>query len=98
MGKRRKKSDEFITIVSELIECFWQVGAVVTIILCIATGVLLDWAIGKNSVQSFEVSELGFAVLQNIGWVHYLFPLAAGLFALYFAGITYRSYLKERRI
>ena len=97
MGKRKSVLDQFIEALFELTGYFWQVGAVVTVILSFLTYKSAVWAFEANTLTNTD-NQVTAALLNNIGWVYYLFPLTFLIFTILFGAKSISVYLRNNRI
>lgn len=96
MRRKRREStlEELFSQFWDITEHFWQVGAVITIMLLGGTAASAVWVI--NFEQSLTDSPIN-KIFQNISWLFYSIPLIALGLSFLFGRWTYYSYLKQNR-
>lgn len=100
MGYRRhsKKStiDELFDMLFDMTSYFWQVGAVVTILLLVFSYMAYEWVENLNSVgQSSRNLNI---LIESYGWALYSLPLVIVILAFIFGLKSYNTYQNNRFI
>lgn len=95
MGKRKSASEDLIDMLFEATGIFWQVGAVVSVVIAILSGWSFFWieSLIENQAGSTSVG----AVVESLSWLYYSLPIILGLIAVLFGWKTYQAYVSQQR-
>ncbi|MCU7836719.1 MAG: hypothetical protein KZQ83_15900 [gamma proteobacterium symbiont of Taylorina sp.] len=91
---RQKTIDQFIDMLFDLTDLFWQVGITIAVLSSYATYETLMFAIKHNSEISAS-NRIASVVLSEIGMIWYLFPIFFGFMAIIFARRAYQVFIKQ---
>jgi hypothetical protein len=97
MGRRRRKSnsEDLVDVLFDLTDMFWQVGAVVSAVLTLASFWAADWVVDQYAKAS--ASPLLGPLAQYLVWLYSLLPLMIAALALIFALKAYQAFQREHR-
>ncbi|KEQ11536.1 hypothetical protein [Endozoicomonas numazuensis] len=95
MVRRRNNDISTESAVIGLITVYWQAGAVISLLLALATYQTLSWSLVLNE-KIEAATHSAFGVLKHIDWLFYLVPGLLGLSALFFVGVTFNTLKKNR--
>lgn len=94
MGRKSKESalELLFSQFWEMTEYFWQVGAVITVMLLCGAAASAVWVINfERSLTDSPINQ----IFQNLSWLFYLIPLVILGVTFLFGRWTYFSYLKQ---
>lgn len=97
MGRRRNNDISTASMVMGLISVYWQAGAVISLLLAMATYKALSWSLAINE-KIEAVAHPAFSVLKHIDWLFYLVPGLLGIAALFFVSVTFGALNKDRMV
>lgn len=94
-GKSNNSIDQFVDMIIDLTNMFWQVGLAVSVIFISLGFYSLDWALVKNN--PIDPTTIDAVVSTSIGWFFYSIPTLLFGLGIMAAWRTYISYTKQNR-
>ncbi|MGL5267157.1 MAG: hypothetical protein ACRC9E_13245 [Plesiomonas shigelloides] len=91
MGRRKSTIDNALDAILDVTELFWQVGAIVSILLAIVTYGTARYVHRLNSYTATEM----MAIFDGFLWCAYILPIATGVFSLVFGVKAFNTYVRE---
>lgn len=75
--KRQSILEQLFELLIELTGYFWQIGAIVTVVLLSFSYIALDWA--DNVISAVGQSPVFVGIIANLGWPAYCLPYSIPL-------------------
>ena len=94
MGRKRRES-AFEILMSQFWDmtgCFWQVGALITVVLIIGAAASAFWVINfEHGLGDNPINQ----IFKSLSWLFYSIPIIILFISYLFGRWTYYSYLKQ---